>query len=1104
MANPISKSDIIQDGLDGLLEKVNSEFEKMVGNLSNLRNGYVQTAQTIGQNVTANSNNADALAKEAAALNAVEDGIKKVDSTTKMLTEDKKRLNEEARKYKKLTDDEKESVKKLSSDLEYYVRLMHSSSEANQKLGQLYAKNIKEINVQNKSYNELYATYNALKDALNKMTTEERNSTAAGKLLTEQAKTLRDTMNQLQQATGNYALNVGNYASAFNGLRFQTQQILREIPSAINVQQFFLAISNNIPMFAEALSRYNQALPEMKVKMASITAEIAKQEAEMVNMNALTTEYASKQAYVNALKKQEIELQALSQGGWKAILKSVVSWQTLLIAGLLLLRKIPDWIKKIRENINQTVTSAQSLLRTIREIDRNVTDSTSKAKVELEEINRRLSSVTRGTVEWYNIVARVNEITNGTLDATKAMPKDIEKVTEAYIKQAEQLAKNQFVIDKIAESANNAFAQQQARSATTYSERARALLGNNASKEDIEQLSKRMRRIDERKGRVVYDRYGREIDTRETQEQYQKRRLQQYRALFEEYRPTKTEQELIALWNKYYKPLPNNTNNGSGNNNPSEQEMNDQFWKAAETQRNILLVGYQKELADEKAAHLQQMQEQERANREMQDAVEENVKNGYLSRADGDRKIQELQKQNDDIMEGLIYEHHQRVDKINAKYAEMDRQVVVENELAQIELLDEAYKVDENNRRRRIKTIKDEEQSNRRITESVLKMREEIEKLQEKNLTQPESIEQRTKRIQELEKAIAKLQQQIDHTKQLSNYSSVGDIFRRNISVGASTQQSMMESILGKDAYSAFVPGSKEMQEAIEKDFDTWMQSAEKSLSTWYSTTMGYINDLISAYVDLANAKAEAAAEATEAAQEEYDKEKALLEAGYASRVEATWAEYQEKKAAQEKAEADAKAAAQAQKELNEISTAGNMIVAASNIWKTFSAMGPVGVAAAVAAITAMFGAFVQSKIKANEVSKYGEGGFEVLEGGSHASGHDIDLGVSNRRGRRMRAEGKEGLGIFSRRAMEHYGANNIEAMVNSVNRLEFEGNAAKRMSLERSVGMAVLSAPRTDLRRLENSVDKLVGYGSRSRTVNADGSVTEYRNNGKVTIKKG
>jgi hypothetical protein len=83
-----------------------------------------------------------------------------------------------------------------------------------------------------------------------------------------------------------------------------------------------------------------------------------------------------------------------------------------------------------------------------------------------------------------------------------------------------------------------------------------------------------------------------------------------------------------------------------------------------------------------------------------------------------------------------------------------------------------------------------------------------------------------------------------------------------------------MESILGTDAYSAFTPGSKEMQDAIEKDFETWMQSVEKTATEWYNTTMGYINDLISAYVELANAKAEAAKEATEAAQEEYERKK--------------------------------------------------------------------------------------------------------------------------------------------------------------------------------------------------------------------------------------
>jgi hypothetical protein len=254
--------------------------------------------------------------------------------------------------------------------------------------------------------------------------------------------------------------------------------------------------------------------------------------------------------------------------------------------------------------------------------------------------------------------------------------------------------------------------------------------------------------------------------------------------------------------------------------------------------------------------------------------------------------------------------------------------------------------------------------------------------------------------------------------------------------------------------------------------------------------------------VELANAKAEAAAEATEAAQEEYDKEKALLEAGYASRVEATWAEYQEKKAAQEKAEADAKAAQKAQQELNEVTSMGNMIVAATNIWKTFTAMGPIGSALAIAAIGAMFTAFVSAKVKAAEVSKYGEGGFEVLEGGSHASGHDIDLGVKNRKGRRMKAEGKEGIGIFSRRAMNHYGDRNIEGFVNSINRLEFEGNAAKRMSLERSVGMQILSMPRTDLHRLESGMDKLVSYGARSIHHNPDGTVVETRKNARIVYK--
>jgi len=448
--------------------------------------------------------------------------------------------------------------------------------------------------------------------------------------------------------------------------------------------------------------------------------------------------------------------------------------------------------------------------------------------------------------------------------------------------------------------------------------------------------------------------------------------------------------------------------------------------------------------------------------------------------------IEEGQRQHDLIMQGLIIDNNEAIKAINQKY---DKQ--------QMDAIQEQYKAEMKVVSRRSRTIVQEQQKNADLAYNINVLRQEMEALTTAQYKDNDSKEEAAQRAAALSKEIDKLRKQMQFEKQLSNYGSVWDIFQRNGAFEASngTMKGIAKNLLGDLADSLD-------DEQIEQVYDTWLQNTQKAATEWYNTTMGYINDLISAYVELANVKAEAAAEATEAAQEEYDKEKALLEAGYASRVEATWAEYQEKKAAQEKAEADAKAAQKAQQELNEVTSMGNMIVAATNIWKTFTAMGPIGSALAIAAIGAMFTAFVSAKVKAAEVSKYGEGGFEVLEGGSHASGHDIDLGVKNRKGRRMRAEGREGLGIFSRRAMDHYGANNIEAMVNSVNRLEFEGNAAKRMSLERSVGMQILSMPRTDLHKVESGIDKIVALGSRNIHHNPDGTVVETRKNARIVYK--
>lgn len=95
--------------------------------------------------------------------------------------------------------------------------------------------------------------------------------------------------------------------STFNGLNMSIQQIAREMPSlAMGPQMFFLAISNNLPIFAD------------QVKYA------------------------------------RMEYEALTQAGqkatpvWKQILKSLFSWQSALSVGIMLLvmygKEIGNWI----------------------------------------------------------------------------------------------------------------------------------------------------------------------------------------------------------------------------------------------------------------------------------------------------------------------------------------------------------------------------------------------------------------------------------------------------------------------------------------------------------------------------------------------------------------------------------------------------------------------------------------------------------------------------------------------------------------------------------------------------------------------------------------
>lgn len=125
---------------------------------------------------------------------------------------------------------------------------------------------------------------------------------------------------------GVHTRNVGNYASGFNMLGFQIQQVARELPSlAYGPQIFFSAISNNLPMLADEIARAKKSVDELKKAGQTFTPV------------------------------------------WKQIASSIFSWQTLLVAGVTVLtlygKEITNWVASLFKGKTTIDASAAALER---------------------------------------------------------------------------------------------------------------------------------------------------------------------------------------------------------------------------------------------------------------------------------------------------------------------------------------------------------------------------------------------------------------------------------------------------------------------------------------------------------------------------------------------------------------------------------------------------------------------------------------------------------------------------------------------------------------------------------------------------------------------
>ena len=144
-----------------------------------------------------------------------------------------------------------------------------------------------------------------------------RRNGDAGKALLAQIANVQKELSAAEQASGRFQRNVGNYASAWNGLSFSVQQVARELPSlAVNANTFFLAISNNLPILVDEIAKARK-------------------------------EYAAFKAEIAAGNK---DVKAVAPV-WQQLTKSLISWQTALVVGLTLLsvygKDIINWINTL-------------------------------------------------------------------------------------------------------------------------------------------------------------------------------------------------------------------------------------------------------------------------------------------------------------------------------------------------------------------------------------------------------------------------------------------------------------------------------------------------------------------------------------------------------------------------------------------------------------------------------------------------------------------------------------------------------------------------------------------------------------------------------------
>jgi TP901 family phage tail tape measure protein len=276
----------------------------------------------------------------------------------------------------------------------------------------------------------------------------------------------------------------------------------------------------------------------------------------------------------------------------------------------------------------------------------------------------------------------------------------------------------------------------------------------------------------------------------------------------------------------------------------------------------------------------------------------------------------------------------------------------------------------------------------------------------------------------------------------------------------------------------------------------------KQGISNSVNYVLGNIKSILDARVQAADRTLSKLGQEKSEIEARYQQEIEARQNGYASQVEGVQRELALNKKKEKEALKEKQKAQRAQAAIDTAMQITGLLTASVEIWKSLSGIAVVGPALAAAAVGTMFASFAASKIKSKSVAtqQYGEGGLEILEGGSHASGKDIPIGTT-RKGKRRTAEGGEALAIVNKRNTRKY-RGILPSLIKSLNAGTFENSFSSAFLPEAQNENVFVNSnfDSPELKSMSQDLSAIRKQGHRQSYKDSKGRLVETYKNLKIT----